>query len=91
MLDSKGAEGSIENQAYLRQWVGELMQIKGELEISHKFFLAAFAKWHVISPPQANKLLNKIENKFDIKIDFDLSNVDPAERVFRKWVLSDIV
>jgi tetratricopeptide (TPR) repeat protein len=54
-----------ENQAYIRQWIGELLQIRGEHEGALAFLIAARSKWEQVSPPRAEQLTHRIEGLFD--------------------------
>ena len=51
---SKGAY-TTENQAFVRQWIGELMLVKNEADQALSFLTAAHAKWRLIAPPQAER------------------------------------
>ncbi len=86
VLEQLGSEASIENQAFLRQWVGELVWVKSDIELARKLLLSAWAKWKIVSPPKANRLAGRARDSMNININLDLDEIDQAERAFRAWV-----
>jgi tetratricopeptide (TPR) repeat protein len=56
LIEEEHEDSDIENQAYIRQWIGELLREKGEEDAALFFFRAALAKWSLVSPPKAVKI-----------------------------------
>lgn len=53
--ESKNAYG-VENQAFVREWIGELLETKGNIADASAFLFAAAAKWARISPERADRV-----------------------------------
>ena len=49
-------DANLENRAYIRQWVGEVLVSKGALTTGLTFLQAARQKWSVLSPPKATMI-----------------------------------
>jgi hypothetical protein len=60
-----GGDSYWENQAYIRQWIGELLLTRGEARAGLSLLVAALDKWTIISPPKARLLSQFIVNKFE--------------------------
>jgi tetratricopeptide (TPR) repeat protein len=74
----------VENQAYIRQWIGELLLIKGEKGTALLFMCAARAKWAWVSPPRADRVAVFIQQNFgSVK-----SNPSPSsiEKFYIEWI-----
>lgn len=52
---------TMENQCYIRQWIGELLLAGGQRDSGFTFLEAAFYMWTVISPPKADLVRRLIE------------------------------
>lgn len=85
VLEKAGKEGSVENEAFLRQWVGELLWSKGESADARSSLLAAWAKWKIVAPPKARRLEYNVKNILEFDLVFDVSEVEEAERAFLRW------
>lgn len=64
LIEREHDDSDIENQAYIRQWIGELLLEKGEVDASSFFFTAAMAKWRLVAPPKAVKIERILEEAF---------------------------
>jgi len=78
------AKGLHENQAYIRQWVGELLHARGEKEFARHCFEAAIEKWSVMSPPKANRLRTLVTSMYEGSNEL----IDPvySEASFLAWI-----
>ena len=56
LVENEIAQGGWENQAYIRQWIGELLLIKADTETALHFLVAALSRWRAISPPKERNL-----------------------------------
>lgn len=73
----------IANQAYVRQWVGELLITKGDDRQGEAFLRAALAKWELISPPSARVLAASLESLDHLSSDL---TPDACESLFLEWI-----
>ena len=46
----------VENQGFIRKWIGELLLVKGEFCAAKTFLEAAKQKWLFVSPPRVKAL-----------------------------------
>ena len=74
-----------ENQAYIMQWIGELLLTRGEAEAALSLLVAALNKWVVISPPKATRLDQFIFNEFGTERS-DWPNAATAEKFTQRWI-----
>jgi tetratricopeptide (TPR) repeat protein len=78
----------LENQSYIRQWIGELFLAKGEAKVARSFLTAAFAKWSIISPPKATKVQRLAEEAFGEMLPAEPSDTASAEQFVLSWIRS---
>jgi tetratricopeptide (TPR) repeat protein len=72
----------LENQAYVRQWIGELLEAKGERIPAFLFLNAAALKWAAVSPPRAKRI-----NEYLSRQSFEFEYSDEAiENFCSKWI-----
>lgn len=58
----EGSESySTENQGFALQWIGELLEARGDTQTALTFLIAARAKWEMVSPPRADRVTREIE------------------------------
>ena len=74
-----------ENQTSIRQWIGELLLIRGETEASLSLLVAEANKWAIISPPNARRLNKFIADEFGSER-ADWPNAAAAERFALRWI-----
>lgn len=76
-----------ENQAYIRQWVGELLLTGGHTKLARQYFEAAIVKWSVVSPPKAANLRDYVTATFGA----ETKPVDAkaAEASFLAWMVAE--
>lgn len=85
LIEAKPDGEHVCNQAYARQWVGELMITKGRDRDGESFLRAALAKWECVSPPRANLLSKSIDGLDGMSADLSF---DDCETAFLKWISS---
>ena len=83
--EQEHANNRWENQAYIRQWIGELLLTRGEIEAALSFLVAALDKWMIISPPKARQLEQFIGNEFKAERS-DWPNAASAEKFALRWI-----
>lgn len=75
-----------ENRAYVRQWIGEMLALKGDFLLALNFFVAAKAKWSLVAPPKAGEIETIINRVF---VDNKISNLPSdlaAEVMCKRWI-----
>ena len=86
LLQTRLYDSNVENQAYIRQWFGELLKRRGDVENSIIFMEAAFAKWKVVSIPKAEKVKRDLYAEYPewvMPLDFAAS-----ERRAVAWIMA---
>lgn len=83
LIETEHEDSDRENQAYIRQWIGELLLAKGERETALFFFQAAYEKWSAVSPPRASKLLKRIGEEYPNQ---DIPSAEQAENFSVRWI-----
>ena len=53
LLLQRGTYPHVENQGYIRMWIGELLSAKKDFCAALTFFQAAIAKWRMVAPQRA--------------------------------------
>jgi tetratricopeptide (TPR) repeat protein len=81
-LDATGV-----NAGWLRQWVGEALQVKGQLPEAFACYLAAKSLWKMTSPVLLRGAENCIQNLMEHERGLREEDLPDwkAERVFRQW------
>ncbi len=75
-----------ENRAYIRQWIGELLQARSDKRGALNFLVAARAKWSLLSPPKMASIDELIEDILqDTNNESSLDEV-VAEAYCRRWI-----
>ncbi|MGI3901082.1 MAG: SIR2 family protein [Janthinobacterium lividum] len=64
LIEDEKDDLDFENQAFIRQWIGDLLFVRGDTKTSRLFMEAAVGKWSIISPPRAEKLVEAIRTRF---------------------------
>jgi tetratricopeptide (TPR) repeat protein len=75
----------LENQAYIRQWIGELLIARGETGAGKLFLKAAHSKWEIVSPPRADAVAKIFAESFDSGELDDLSQA-ACEQFALSWI-----
>ena len=83
LIEREYEDSDRENQAYIRQWIGELLFAKDERETAAFFLQAAVEIWRAVSPPRAAKLLRRIEQIFGNE---EVPLGEPAEAFAIRWI-----
>jgi hypothetical protein len=73
------------NQGYIRAWIAELLNARGEKERAVVFALAAYAKWKDVCPPRA-ELMSKLAGPVP-EGDLSDSGEAKAEKSFLEWIV----
>jgi tetratricopeptide (TPR) repeat protein len=76
----------LENQAYIRQWIGELLHARGDVKGAQNFILAAFAKWVIVSPPKAERIEREFQKLFSHTGSLAALNQASAEQYVLSWI-----
>lgn len=58
--ESDNAYG-VENQAFIREWIGELLETRGDMSAAVAFLVASAAKWERISPERSERVAARAE------------------------------
>lgn len=86
LIQTQYGDAHTENQAYIRQWIGELLFRRGENDLALNFLEAAYFKWLVVSPLKADKLIRKIYADYS---EWRMPDETPAlERKVLQWILA---
>jgi tetratricopeptide (TPR) repeat protein len=86
-VEQENVVDHLENQAYIRQWIGELLLARGELEAGKIFLKASHAKWEIVSPPRAEGVAKTFAENFGSS---DLGELSQAacEQFALSWIRS---
>ena len=82
LIESKPDGERVCNQAYVRQWVGELMVTRNDERLGEAFLRAALSKWQIVSPPKARSLLRSLDALEGKSADW---SSDDCESEFVRW------
>ena len=84
IIEEEVHSDSLANKGYIRDWVGELMYLKGHKELASAGFSAAVHCWELIAPPKAES----IERRFYASEFEGLAPLprDAAEKRFLSWI-----
>lgn len=67
IIEGSGVHRHGENQAYIRQWIGELFFEKGQKNLGLNFLVAAAQKWAEISPPTSRFVESYAMSRCDVE------------------------
>ncbi len=85
IIEHRGENSLQENQAFVRQWIGELLVKKGERAAGLSFLVAALHKWARFSPPRSDAVGKFIEEQLALGDD-KLPSPDKAEDFALRWI-----
>jgi len=85
LIEHQHKYSDIENQAYIRQWIGELLLAKEERAAALSFLVAAMHKWVIVSPPEAERVRRYIDEKA-LGGDLPLHHPEVAEAFVLRWI-----
>lgn len=83
LVEKEDDDGDQENQAFIRQWIGELLISKKEVSTALYFLVAAREKWRMVSPPKAERVQRTINSQAP---DGPLPQPDNAEIFALRWI-----
>lgn len=83
LIETQHEDSEVENQAYIRQWIGELLITKDEPLSAACFLVAALEKWKLVSPPRANRLQREIAGMLEVDA---LPHPDQGEAFAIRWI-----
>lgn len=83
LIEGEHEDSDIENQAYIRQWIGELLLEKDEIEAALFFTRAAHTKWRLVSPPKAELVGRELASSF---ADKEIPSATHAEGFALRWI-----
>ncbi|MDF2493285.1 SIR2 family protein [Sphingomonas sp.] len=88
--ESRNAYG-VENQAFIREWIGELLEAKGEFGDASAFLIAATAKWSRISPDRADMVAAHAERlALTNTAGQHIPDEQTAEQRVVRWIAADL-
>ena len=83
---SENAYG-IENQAFIREWIGELLEARGEAFDAAAFLIAAAAKWARISPDRSDRVLARADRLATLlPSGLNIPDDEAAEQRVVQWI-----
>jgi tetratricopeptide (TPR) repeat protein len=82
----KALRPHVENQAFLRTWIGELLIAKGELCPAKTFLEAAAQKWRLVSPIRENAVRQRLVEIENQTCDCPPMSSFEAERYVVAWI-----
>lgn len=74
------------SRAYIRQWIGELLDVKGELIAAARFLKAALRIWNLTSPIREERLNVAINAQPELRESVDSIDSSDAERFCVAWI-----
>lgn len=83
LIEDEHEDSDVENQAYIRQWIAELLWDKGESASALFFYRAAWAKWSLVSPPKAIKIERMLEERMPSDV---VPSANQAESFALRWI-----
>lgn len=86
ILERSDRHSNVANQAYVRQWIGEVLAAKEDLCDAKAFLEAAHRRWGRISPPKAVLLDGFLEELAERASDCAPMSPDRGERFCRNWI-----
>lgn len=84
-LIEEQAEDHTENQAYIRQWIGEVLLRCKDYYHANLFLCASAAKWAVVAPSRAKRIQTFLEQEIGDREPRVAPTV--AERACQDWIL----
>jgi len=85
-LEMTGVQQHVSNQAYIRQWIGELLVAREEYCEAIYFFQASLQKWMAVAPPRAEKLADRLGALTLSQKDCKVLSPEDAERFCVAWI-----
>lgn len=86
LLLQRGAYPHIENQGYIRMWIGELLSAKKDFCAALTFFQAAISKWKLVSPQRAAMAEANITRISDHEKDCPRLSLHDREKFVSTWL-----
>jgi len=83
LIEDEHEDSDIENQAYIRQWIAELLWDKDENASALFFYRAAWAKWILVSPPKAIKIERALDERMPDNV---VPSASQAESFALRWI-----
>jgi len=85
-LEGRAEGQTVNNQGYARLWIGELLQLQGDVGHAVSCLVAAYGKWMQVAPTKASNLRDRLEREYSDRVKFDDESVEVAELSFQKWL-----
>ncbi|HET9640076.1 MAG TPA: SIR2 family protein [Allosphingosinicella sp.] len=86
-VEEENVADHLENQGYIRQWIGELLLIRGEVDAAKLFLKASYSKWEIVSPPRAERVMRTFSENFD-NAELDALSKAACEQFALSWIRS---
>lgn len=86
--ESEAAYG-LENQAFIREWIGELLEARGDALLAVAFLGAAAVKWERISPDRSERVgAHATLLASDLPVGGSVPDAEEAEAIVVQWIAS---
>jgi tetratricopeptide (TPR) repeat protein len=86
LLLQKDRNPHVENQGFVRSWIGELLLAKGDFCSAKAFLQAAKSKWRLVAPQRAVSIDEKLKEIESQTLDCVPLNASNSERYVLAWI-----
>jgi tetratricopeptide (TPR) repeat protein len=86
LLLQKDRNPHVENQGFVRSWIGELLVAKGDVCSAKAFLQAAKSKWRLVAPQRAFSMDEKLKEIESQTVDCMALNISNSERYVLAWI-----
>ena len=86
LLLQKDRNPHVENQGFVRSWIGELLVAKSDFCSAKAFLQAAKSKWRLVAPQRALSIDEKLKEIESQTLDCLPLNVSNSERYVLAWI-----
>lgn len=87
LTDCSGSTETIQNRAYIRQWIGESLLGQGDMEQGTNFLKGSASLWEIASPQKLEKIKRVVSSVGTTQL-YETLSTDAAERTIRAWANS---
>lgn len=86
LLEMSGFHQHASNQAYIRQWIGELLIAREDYCPALYFYQASLQRWESVAPPRAERLRDRLETLSSLHPSCKPLSSEDAERFCIAWI-----
>jgi hypothetical protein len=86
LLLQKDRHPHVENQGFIRSWIGELLVAKGDFCSAKAFLQASKSKWRLVAPQRALTMDEKLKEIEAQTLDCVALNASNSERYVLAWI-----